>query len=255
MKKIISLSIAVLVLFQFLILPAARAEEQKSQLGSFEKQLDQPSTSDSSSSSSSLTAKDIATTTVIDMLMQFFMMGLMSTGTEDFATLNKELREEWSPALPIVRVEPAYQYVIGNVQGFSGKLEAGYLIVGADGEFTRYFEKSPKTSLNMINAHFLLRTIFTKHFGTNLALGYKRLTGLSSHQGFEFGLPLYLIITNNFIVDVLPYMAVVKGKDVYDLGGGLSFKYKFFGVRAGYRALFVDDQRIHGPRIGVFFQY
>lgn len=256
MKKIMSLSIAIIVLFQFMILPVARAGEQKSQLGSFEKQLDQPSTSDSSSSSSTLTATDIATTTIIDILMQFFMMGLMSTGTEDFSELYKELKSEWHPMMPTIRAEPAYQYVYKNMTGFSGKAEAGYLILGLDGEYTRYFEKSPKKDLTMINGHFLLRTMFTKHFGTNLALGVKNFRGLTSHTGFEFGLPFYIFINSSFYFDVLPYMAVFKNvKNVYDVGGGFSYKYKFIGVRAGYRALFVDSEKIHGPRIGLFIQY
>ena len=114
--------------------PAALCAEE-GKLGSFEKELSEPEGENSPpESSSSIDAASIAAEGVMSILMQFFMMGLMTSGMEGSADLYRELKHEWHPAMPTIRVEPAYQWMSGNINGFSGKLEAGYLIFGVDGE-------------------------------------------------------------------------------------------------------------------------
>jgi|GEM_PF-2805941 len=34
-----------------------------------------------------------------------------------------------------------------------------------------------------------------------------------------------------------------------------SYKYKLVGVRAAYRAIFANDETIHGPQTGFFIQW
>lgn len=246
----------------------AFAEEQKEgKLDAFEKEVvtkegdekgsvyEQVDSGQTSTQTAAFDSKSIAAQGIFDILLTFFLMGLSQTGTENFPQLYRDLKSEWSPALPTIRVEPSYQYLIGGMHGLSGKAEAGFLILGVDGEYIRYFEKSPKQSLDIWDAHFLLRTIFTRHFGINLALGVKAVRGGQTRTGFDFGIPFYINITNNFIFDIQPFLATVSGKNIYDLGAGLAFKYKLIGIRAGYRAMFVGDERLHGPRVGIFLQY
>jgi len=253
MKKIFALFLVSTFLSAAVLSTFTYAAEEKGKLDSVEQEIETPSTT--GSQTSSIDATGIATQGILDLLMSFFMMGIVSTGSENFPELYKELKSEWQPALPTVRLEPSYQYVFNGIHGFSGKLEAGYLIVGVDGEYTRYFEKSPNDNLDIWSTHFLLRTIFTKHFGTNLALGAKIVRGGQNRTAFEIGVPFYIYPSRYFIFDIQPFLATFGGKNIYDLGAGAAFKYKLIGVRAGYRALFVGDQKLHGPRIGLFLQY
>lgn len=257
MKRFISVSIAVFIFVSSAFLPFAAAEENEGKLDSFKEEVNETQSPPSTTSTeiSSLDAQTVAVQGIMDILLSFFLMGLSQTGTEDFATLSKDLKAEWSPSLPTIRLEPSYQYLIGGLQGLSAKLEMGYLIIGIDGEYTRYFEKAPNDSLDIWQGHLLLRSIFTRYFHTNLALGVKSVGGGIKQTAFEFGLPFYIFITKHFIVDVLPYMATFHGKNMYDIGGGLSYKYKYVGLRAGYRAQFIGNEKLHGPRIGAFFQW
>lgn len=189
------------------------------------------------------------------MLSSIFLMGLSQGGTA--GDTYRDLKERWSPALPTVYVLPAYQYIINDVHGYNVKAEIGYLMFGVDMEWVNYFEKNVKSTSNMriIDGHLLIRSMLTEYFGVNMALGVKTFWGEDHHTGFDFGLPFYVYPSRHFIIDVLPFVAAMRGRNVYDIGGGVSYKYKYFGARAGYRLLSVGGQNLHGPNAGVFFQY
>lgn len=265
----------VIVLFLLVGSPVASASNvYAGKLGDFEKELEKPKpkkvkkpakkTEDgpagscpgiTTSGKSELDSEQIVTAGLMQVLISFFLAGLMETGGDNMQELYRELKDTWSPALPTIRVEPSYQYLAGNLHGFSGKAEAGYLIAAVDGEYLRYWEKNPDDDFTIASAHLQLRTLFADFIGTNLAIGAKSLWGERRHTGFEFGMPFYVFIGKHFIVDAQPFLAIVRGRDVYDIGGGASFKYKLFGVRAGYRMLKVGSQYLHGPRAGVFLQW
>ncbi|MFH0800298.1 MAG: hypothetical protein V2A66_09000 [Pseudomonadota bacterium] len=254
MKRSLALLMAVFFLSSTALATAASAEDKSGKLSSFEEEIGKPA-AETPQDTSGVSAGDIAMQGAIEMFMQFLLMGFMQTGMEGFQGLYKDLKKEWSPALPTIRIEPSYQYLVGGLSSFSVKAEAGYLVLGVDGEYSRIFEKSPNNSLDMWTVHGLLRSIFTRHFGTNLALGARVIKGGQRRTGMDIGLPFYIFFNRNFVFDVLPYFTTLRGNTVYDLGAGLSFKYKLFGVRAGYRALLVGDEKLHGPRVGVFFQW
>ena len=252
MRRSLSFFLCLLIFFTSSFLPLCHAEEVKGKLDAVEKELEKP---EKKNDRSSATAGDLAAESLAEIFLEFFMMGLVQTGANGFEGLHKELKSEWSPALPTVRVEPSYQYVKGGIHAFSGKAEAGYLIFGVDGEYSRYWEKASRASLDIWSAHGLLRTIFTKHFQINLALGAKSVRGGHNHTGFDIGLPFYIIFDKHFTLDCLPYVATVSGRGIYDLSGGLSYKWKFIGARAAYRAIFVGDETLHGLWVGIFFQW
>lgn len=248
MKKMV---VPLLAAFALVIcVPVNGAAEEKGKLDRFEEELSKPE--DTSSTTTSVQAHEVAAEGIIQLFSNFFLLGLMQSG-ESSSELYRDLKERWSPAMPTFRLEPDYQYVKGGVQGMTWKGELGYLMFGIDGEYTRYFENNDH--LDLIGGHLLLRSAFTDFFGANLAVGFKSLRGNRNNNGFEFGIPFYIFFSRHFILDVLPYIATMNGKDVYDIGGGLSFKYKYMGVRAGYRGLFVRTQTLHGPTVGIFFQW
>jgi len=185
----------------------------------------------------------------------FFMAGLMETAGDNYHDLYHELKDTWSPALPTIRFEPSYQYVFDKINGIAGSVEAGYLLFGADAEYLQYIETGANADLKMMRGHFLLRTAFGEIIGANLALGARSFWGKGHHTGFDVGLPFYIFLGKHFIFDIQPFMAFMPGRDVYDLGAGVSYKYKWIGARVGYRMLKVGGETLHGPRAGIFFQY
>jgi len=48
---------------------------------------------------------------------------------------------------------------------------------------------------------------------------------------------------------------VGQQKILYDIASRLNVKYKFAGLRAGYRYVKVDSQNLRGPEVGLFVQF
>jgi hypothetical protein len=273
MKRLFCALMAAVFLFSLIASPTSAEEKKKGKLESFEEEIERPEEPSRSERhhngqrrhhrdryyydydyTPTVSAGEAAAGGLMEMIYMFFIMGLATGGAQTSADMYRELKESESPALPTVRIEPGYQYLIGNIHGVSGKAEAGYLAFAADGEYLRYFEKNA-SDLTFVSGHFLLRTLFARIIGANIALGVKSVLGKKSHTGFDMGFPLYVYVNNHLIFDVLPYFAVIRGHNVYDIGGGLSYKYKFIGVRAGYRLIYTGGQSLHGPKVGLFFQW
>ena len=259
MRRIVAI-LLLLILGLSVASPEVFAKEGK--LQKFEKEVGrEPSketSTDSGSSytdtSSSVSGTDVATDAAMSMFYSLLLAGLMNGMTETPGELYQFLKFTDSPALPSIRVEPSYQYVFDNIHGVIGKVEAGYLTFGVDGEYIRYFE-SDAPDLSIISGHFLLRTLFAKVIGVNLALGVKSIWGANRRTGFEFGFPLYLYFSRHFYFDVQPYFAYISGNKVYDIAGGISAKYNIVGARVAYRAIRTGGQTLHGPQVGVFIQW
>lgn len=193
---------------------------------------------------------------IVQTLLGIFLAGAFEMAQEeDLNYVYKYLKKNESPALPTFRLEGGYQYLAGEDQSASARLEVGYLMIGAEGEYRRYWERSPDDKLNVASGHVLLRALFSDVFQINLALGEKVLWGDVRHDGFEVGFPFYVIFGKHITWDVRPYLAFVGGHDVYDVSTGISYKYKMIGARGGYRAMNVEDLTLHGPEIGMFLQW
>ena len=236
---------------------------KEGKLQKFEKEFDKqepkrhhsdPGQSDYYHESSSVSGTEVATTTTMSMLYSFFLMGLMSGGATTSSELYHQLKESGSPALPTIKVDLSYQWLVDNINGGIAKAEAGYLMFGADFEYIRYFEKNAQ-DLEFLSGHLLLRSLFAKFIGINLALGVKSIWGANKRTGFEFGFPSYLYFGKYFIVDLLPYISFIGNRRVYDMAAGFSFKYKAVGVRVAYRGIYNGGQTLHGPQAGVFIQW
>lgn len=248
---------------------ALAAAEAGGKLDSFEAELDKKEEPKKETEAKKAKSEDVETSTttttttgssaVADAVLTLFsalIVGLFDMAdTGNLKEAYKYLKENEIPALPTFKLEGNYQYLVGDMQSFSGRAEVGYLMFGLDGEYKRFYEESPHDNLNMANFHFLVRGLLAEIFQVNLALGEKFIWGDTRHQGFEIGLPFYLIFGKHFIWDVKPYMAFVGGKDIYDVSSGLNLKYKFAGFRAGYRGIWVNHQSLHGPEVGLFIQF
>lgn len=261
--KIILKIFVVFVSITFLC-SGAFAAEKKGKLDSFEESIDEPQTREESHDDDhhhhrhyeeSHTVESSVTGGVMSLITDFFLAGLVAGGAASYSDMRQELKTTESPALPTLRIEPSYQYVFDGIHGFAGNIEAGWLMFGADGEFLYYWETASNDNLKIGGGHFLFRTLFSRLFQTNLAMGVRTFQGNTGHTGFDLGLPFYIFFGKHFIWDIKPYITFLQGRDIYDISSGLSFKYKFFGIRAAYRAINVSHETIHGPQVGVFIQF
>lgn len=262
MRRAIATALLVIIALMPAVYPSVSfCKEGK--LQKFEKEFDKqepkryhrdPGRSDYYYDSSSLSGTEVATTTAMSMLYSFFLMGLMSGGATTSRELYHQLKESGSPALPTIKVDLSYQWLTDNINGAIGKVEAGYLMFGADFEYIRYFERNAP-DLSFVSGHFLLRTLFAKFIGINLALGARSVWGADKRTGFDFGFPFYVYFNNYLILDFQPYIAFISNRRVYDMAAGFSFKYKAVGARVAYRGIYNGGQTLHGPQVGVFIQW
>jgi hypothetical protein len=262
MKKV---SLVVIIIISFLVSNssfAGKLDQVEKSLGSSKSSSTGSSTkrTDQETSSSSEPGKTAAANSlkgsILETLMGIFLAGIFETAQEeDFGYAYKYLKQNEIPALPTFRLEGAYQYLAGKDQAVSGRAEVGYLMIGAEGEYKRFWEKAPDDKLNIACGHVLLRALFSDIFQINLALGEKVIWGDMRHDGFELGFPFYMIFGKHIMWDVRPYLAFIGGHEVYDFSSGISYKYKMFGVRGGYRGMNVENTTLHGPEVGLFMQW
>lgn len=199
-------------------------------------------------------AGEIAASSTMSVLNSFFLMGLVGDGSGSSSELYHQLKESDSAALPTFRLEPSYQYLVDNINGAIGKVEFGYLTFGADAEYIRYFEQNAP-DMTILSGHFLIRTLFARVIGVNLALGAKSIWVNNKSTGFDFGFPFYLYLTRYLTIDVQPSIAFINNRRVYDMAAGVSFRYRFAGVRVAYRGIYTGGQTLQGPQVGVFVQW
>jgi len=264
MKKYFVTFFCVFLAIIFIVGASTRtfASGEKGKLGSFEDSLDSKSGDKRNADEETKrhgepgVAKEQMAASIFETLFGMFLAGTFEMAQEeDKGYVYRTLKKEHSPALVTFKLEGDYNWIAGNDHSASGRAEVGYLMFGLDGEFKRFWENNPSDTLNVVSAHGLLRALFGEVFEIHLALGVKDISGDRNREGFEFGLPFKAIFSNSIFWDVRPYVAFVNSKQIYDISTGLNFKYKMIGARAGYRAINVDSQTLHGPEVGLFFQY
>lgn len=168
--------------------------------------------------------------------------------------VNRHLREDHSFALPNVRVDTLYHYAMDGVQAMRFQGTGGFLLVGADFDFTRYYQGSDR--LNNFATHGLFRIPLADGlFEADVALGYRRIWGGSKHQGFDWGFPLYLNLGQYVQLSTSMFFTYIGKTPIQDYDFGMSAKYKMGGIRAGYRYVDASGATLKGPEVGVFFQY
>lgn len=239
--------------------------------------LSSPPASSSKSSSSSSSSSSSGDSWVADIVMALFsnafnqMTVRQSSGDSlvpspvppsanvrptNIPQINSYLRSTHSFALPNFRFDGAYQYAFDSVDGMHFRGEAGYLAFGVDVDYTRYYERGTNDNLNILSTHAMLRLpLGHEYLEMDIALGYRRIWEQQVHEGFDFGVPVYLNISQHFQFDFKPYFTRINKRPLMDLDGGVAYKYKWGGVRAGYRYINIDSETLHGPEVGVFFQW
>lgn len=240
---------------------SARAEETSGTLEKVEQKLETPKPDDHHHH------HDSTTDALADSFFQALLFSLFSQPAPSswvsgdlesyvpWGDWHRDLRKEWSPALPTVQFHGAYQNLAGDTQGYRLHLTGGFLLFGADLDWVHYFESTPATRLKIISPHVLIRLLPTKFWQLDVALGAKVIDGRRTHAGFEFGIPNYFWFGRHVVWDIRPYASEIYGTKIWDVGSGLAFKWKFAGARAGYRLIDIGGESLHGPEVGVVIQW
>jgi hypothetical protein len=170
--------------------------------------------------------------------------------------VNQNLRKGYSFALPNVRVDGIYFYDPDGINAFRFKGEGGFLLLGADVDYTRFYEGADR--LNNMATHALIRLPLARELmQMDIALGYRRIWGTQVHQGFDLGFPFYINFGRWAQMDFKYYVTLLGDKrPIQEVDVGLAGKYKWVGARAGYRYIKTKGaDAIQGPEVGLFFQW
>lgn len=267
MKRVL---FAILVLCVAAPVNAGKLKDVESAIGS----SDSSSSSSSSSSSYSSSSSSDSSFWLMDLAFGLIGIGQATSASSSqsliqspipesanvrptsYSGVNQYLRSEHSFSLPVLRFDGSYQYVAGGVDAMHFRGEAGYLIFGADVDYTRYYERGTSDHLNNFATHGLLRLpLAAEYFELDIALGYRRIWGDQKHQAFDYGFPMYLNPTHYLQFDFKPYFSRINTRPIVDMDMGVAYKYKLAGVRAGYRYYNANGATLKGPEVGLFFQW
>lgn len=254
---------AMALLFIFIHLSPIVFADESGTLEKVGKKVEEKKSEDKSSSSSSSyspysdgSVEGVVAASFIEVLLHALMGGLYAGDGLTLAEQYAFLKQQFHPALPTIKLEGSYQKLLGDdIQGYHLYAVAGYLPFAIDVDWVHYFEGSPKTQLKMISPHVVIRYTPIDFWEMDFSIGAKILRGRNTHTGVEVGMPMSFFFSKHVILDVRPYLGNINGTKVWDVGGGISGKWKYIGARAGYRLIDIGGERLHGPEGGLFFQW
>ena len=166
-------------------------------------------------------------------------------------------KEKFDSILPIFKLEGNYQNLLRGNQGGDLGAELGIAFLGGDVQYTRYLLTGLTRDFDIFSTHFLYRLGLIKEAQLNLAIGYKKFLGDLANNSLDFGAPLYLFPAKRWTIEFKPFFSFLNNTNVivYDLEGGLRYKYKLIGLELGYRWIRVGSRNVNGPRFGTFFEW
>lgn len=164
-------------------------------------------------------------------------------------------REIGEPAIPFLRLDLNYQDVKTDVRNFDGRVEVGYGPVGVQFRKSQFFERDPRTFLNIVQIHGLYRMSITKYFEWDFGFGSTSITGVNKNSGFSFTMPMQIFFTKNIAVSFRPAWATVNKNPVRDLDLGLLLSHGAVSVHSGYRWVDSDSSSLDGPFVGTSMRF
>jgi hypothetical protein len=156
-------------------------------------------------------------------------------------------RELGEPLIPFARVDLAYQNVASDVDAADVRAEGGFGPVGIQGRFTRYWEQTPETILDLGAVFGAYRMSFGAHVEADLGLGVLTMNGEDTTARFSVALPVLVHPGKHWGVEFRPAWA--SGVSDYDFALLLSCPYT--SVKLGYRWLASQHESLDGPYVGV----
>jgi hypothetical protein len=259
MKQLLAMCVALsMVLSPSMVVVAADDSKLERVESKVESDSDTSQSSSSVASSSTSVAGSVAGG-FIEALLNVLFAGLFySTGFDsgmNAGEFHTHLRQTHHPALPTFRLFGAYHKPFEDLQAYNLNVVAGYLMIAGEFDLVHYFENSPSTQLKIMSPRLAFRFAPSRVLEMDVTVGAKIIRGRQTSSGFEFGVPIYFFLGRQVILDVQSYYSVIKGTKIYDFSGGAAWKYKLLTARAGYRAIDIGGETLHGPTFGVGMQW
>lgn len=153
--------------------------------------------------------------------------------------------------LAFARVDAAYQLVESDVDAGDLRGELGYGPFALQARETHYDEDQPRDSLDLIQAHALLRMLFLPMLEVDLGLGAIVLDGDGTETGFSGTVPVLIHPWDFLGLEFRPAWAAVNDSTVSDYDLSLLAGWRFISARAGYRWTDSGDETLNGPIFGL----
>jgi len=99
-------------------------------------------------------------------------------------------RRPGEAVIPFVRADVAYQLVESDVDAWDLRAELGYGPVAVQVRETHYDEDQPSDSLDLVQAHALLRMTIIEELELDLGIGALVVDGADTNAGFSGTIPI-----------------------------------------------------------------
>ncbi|MBF0398487.1 MAG: hypothetical protein HQK78_17055 [Desulfobacterales bacterium] len=175
-------------------------------------------------------------------------------GSTDPAFKKILLRKDGSPDIPFFRTDFNYHNVHSDIDGFDGRIEAGYGPFAIQCRNT-YFKEKPADDMNLGYFHGLYRISGSSAFEFDTGVGAILLYGEKHNSGLSFTFPINIYPNSNLNIRVVPVWSVINGNGIEDYDGSLAYVSKYFSLRLGYRRIQAHENVLEGPYAGFSIHY
>ncbi len=160
---------------------------------------------------------------------------------------NGSVRRMGEPLIPFIALEPAWQMLKSDVEGFDLQAEIGYGPLALHGRFTRYREEEPDDRMNFTRISFLYRMSIGSGFEIDLGLGTLFFDGDTEFSRFSFSLPMRMHPGGPVGLEFRPAWS----KNLADYDVALYLTLNNVSLKGGYRWLNTPDESLNGPYVGL----
>jgi len=167
-------------------------------------------------------------------------------------------RERGHPTIPFLRVDGGYQRIIGNIDAYSFRGEAGWTLIGTAFEYMEFHEADQEDRLTSWYWEGLYRTSPSPAFRLDWAAGYREFRRDGTFGGAQTGASLGVYPMKTWGLEIDGRWGSINDQVLSDYRGRLIIavpSWKSFAVRLGYRAVRAGDVTLHGPEFGLTLVY
>ena len=166
-------------------------------------------------------------------------------------------REDWSPMVPVARLDFGYQWADADVSAWDVGGAVGRGLVAVGGRHTVFREEGEREDLKFSQAHAFYRMAILSHVELGLGFGAAWLNGAENETGFSFALPFRWWPVEWGGVEVRSVWTWFNSVRLSDIETAAMIRYKGAHLQAGYRWLEIEDDRgaLNGFRVGIGLRY
>lgn len=166
-------------------------------------------------------------------------------------------REDWTPIVPVARVDVGYQWAGEGVSAWDVGAAAGRGLIAVSGRHTVFREEGVADDLRFSQAHVVYRMAILSQVELGLGFGAAWLAGEDRESGFSFALPFRWWPVEWGGLELRPAWTWFNSVRLSDIETSVVLRVRGVTVQAGYRWLEIEGDRgdLNGFRVGVGVRY